>query len=157
VTAKKITTPESVPEQPGRRGSIFSLKTWKRTPTRMTDPGQPEVIRRATTSVLSVRSVESASTLSNIPTENSKLSEARVVERKKVFWPRDLLPNDTPDANIYTYGYDADVIGMSSSESTSRMTFTKLGQNMLMELDRSLPDQVFCFVYLVPLPIGVWL
>jgi hypothetical protein len=133
---------EPFPDESGRRGSIFSPKTWKRTPTGVTDPKRPELTRAATTSLLNTQSVETASTFSKISTTGARLGETRLVESKKVFWPKDLLPHDIPDASIYTYGYDADVVGMSSSESTSKMTFTKLGQNMLMDLDRDLPDHV---------------
>jgi len=75
----------------------------------------------------------------------SKARQSLTVERK-VFWPRDLLPNDIPDARIYTYGYDADVIGMSSSKGKSSTTFTNLAQNMLMDLGRGLEDNVIHLV-----------
>jgi hypothetical protein len=87
----------------------------------------------------------SAEPSSPVSPEAELLPSARqtsVVDSKRLFWLRDLLPLDIPDASIHTYGYDADVIGMSSSKSASKMTLTKLGQNMLMDLDRGLPDQV---------------
>ena len=30
---------------------------------------------------------------------------------KSIFWPEELLPRDIPNAKIFTYGYNADVIG----------------------------------------------
>ena len=87
---------------------------------------------------------ESNENVVTLPSRTPTISKARqtlAVERK-VFWPRDLLPNDVPDASIYTYGYDADVIGKSSSKGKSSTTFTHLAQNMLMDLDRGLEDNV---------------
>src|SRR6266536_5193132 len=55
---------------------------------------------------------------------------------KKVFWPRDLLPLDIPEARILTYGYDADVIGSIENDSMKMNNFTTHAQDLLVKLDR---------------------
>ncbi|PSK36144.1 hypothetical protein B9Z65_5959 [Elsinoe australis] len=37
------------------------------------------------------------------------------------FWPEELLPTDLPNARVYTYGYDADVIHVLEQASQSRI------------------------------------
>jgi hypothetical protein len=66
---------------------------------------------------------------------SAKPSRPHLVERKNICWPRDLLPLDIPTANIYTYGYDADVIGTLSKVNTSGLTLTQVGQNMMVDFN----------------------
>jgi hypothetical protein len=103
----------------------------------------PNLWRRFSSDSKSSTAVPPESPIENVVTlpYRTPTRQTLTVERK-VFWPRDLLPNDIPDARIYTYGYDADVIGMSSSKGKSGTTFTNLAQNMLMDLDRGLEDNV---------------
>jgi len=61
----------------------------------------------------------------------------------KVYWPRDLLPFEIPDARILTYGYDADVIKRGDHVKTNN--FTTHGQDLLVQLQREIPDQVSCY------------
>lgn len=51
--------------------------------------------------------------------------------KSKVFWPRDVLPNDFRDARIITYGYDAHVTKFLESASQT---------NIRMEADRLFRD-----------------
>ncbi|KAK3172720.1 hypothetical protein OEA41_006044 [Lepraria neglecta] len=37
----------------------------------------------------------------------------------RILWPRDLLPNDVPNARIMTFGYDADVVKLDASQVTN--------------------------------------
>lgn len=68
--------------------------------------------------------------------------EGKAPTKEKVHWPRDLLPLDIPEANIYVYGYNADVFGTLSRASGSGMTLTQIAQNMLMDFDRGLAENV---------------
>jgi hypothetical protein len=60
----------------------------------------------------------------------------------KVYWPRDLLPLEIPEAKILTYGYDADVIGAMSGGYVKMNNFTTHGQDLLVKLQREILDQV---------------
>lgn len=51
--------------------------------------------------------------------------------KKKVFWPRDLLPIDFPNTRIYTFGYDAKLVKPVGNATVSTMgTKTKLSFSM---------------------------
>ena len=60
----------------------------------------------------------------------------------KVYWPRDLLPSEIPEAKILTYGYDADVIGTARSDQVNTNNFTTHGQDLLVKLQREISDQL---------------
>jgi hypothetical protein len=62
----------------------------------------------------------------------------------KVYWPRDLLPSEIPEAKILTYGYDADVIGTVRGDHVNMKTnnFTAHGQDLLVKLQREISHQV---------------
>jgi len=60
----------------------------------------------------------------------------------KVFWPRDLLPLDIPEARILTYGYDADVIGSIQNDSLKMNNLTTHAQDLLAKLDREMKNEV---------------
>lgn len=81
--------------------------------------------------------------------------------KRQTFWPHDLLPSDIPSATIYTYGYDADVVkkpftkdsdlskdsdadneAERSTEPKSKFNFTQLAHELLVALNRELPNDV---------------
>ncbi len=49
-------------------------------------------------------------------------------------WPRDLLPQDVPQARILTFGYDASVINFF--DSTSHSSIFQHALNLLQDLQR---------------------
>jgi hypothetical protein len=69
-------------------------------------------------------------------------SDEMTARPKKVFWPRDLLPVDIPEARILTYGYDADVIGSIRNDSMKMNNLTTHAQDLLAKLDREMKDEV---------------
>jgi hypothetical protein len=69
-------------------------------------------------------------------------SDEMTARPKKVFWPRDLLPLDIPEARILTYGYDADVIGSTQNDSTKLNNLTTHAQDLLAKLDREMKNEV---------------
>lgn len=162
-TSKKAAD-KNGPEEIGitRKGSILP---WKKNQPGFPDASRPGLARAATTtSTFTAQSSDSASVISKVTTADSRVEPLRTISEptrsvisKKVYWPKDLLKKDVPDADIYTYGYDADVIGMSWSDSTSKLTFTQIGQNMLMDLHRGLPPDVGSAVYLTLHHINFWI
>ena len=76
-------------------------------------------------------------------------------KRQQVYWPRDLLPSDIPNAMIFTYGYDADVVKKpftKGSEANTdagaeeisglkgKLNFTQHAHDLLVTLNRKLPN-----------------
>ena len=59
---------------------------------------------------------------------------------KTVYRPGDLWPRAFPNANIYTYGYDADVIKMAFP-AAGKNSISEHGQNFMVELERHLDSQ----------------
>lgn len=58
-----------------------------------------------------------------------------------LFWPADELPRVVPRANIFTYGYNADVIeGVFCSNN--RNSILQHGNDLMVILERSLENDV---------------
>lgn len=102
-----------------------------------------------------------ASPLSRTPSNVTTAPGATPGKRPQVFWPNDLLPADIPNAKIFTYGYDADVVkkpfakksdmvkdseGDTETEGTieakAKFNFTQLAHELLVTLNRELPNDV---------------
>lgn len=68
------------------------------------------------------------------PEENSRLPDERGGQSAPdaVFWPKELLPKVTPNARIFTWGYDADVDALLSSASQNRIH--EHADNLLIDL-----------------------
>jgi hypothetical protein len=87
-------------------------------------------------------SIGTSSSLKLYNTTQSQEPMDRPRRSKKCFWPRDLLPLDLPEARILTYGYDADVLGPTQGGETNLHNFTKHGQDLLVHLEREIPQEV---------------
>jgi hypothetical protein len=48
------------------------------------------------------------------------------------FWPQDLLPHDLPNARIYSYGYDADVV--KSFDGVAVVNLNQYAQTLCIQL-----------------------
>jgi hypothetical protein len=64
-----------------------------------------------------------------------------------VFWPEHYLKEDIPNARIYTYGYNADVIG-GMFEANNQNNILQHAQNLSAQFERDIENEV-CFVYFV--------
>lgn len=62
--------------------------------------------------------------------------------KDKVFWPRDLLPNDFPDVRIFTYGYDSRLASLSSTGARGTWNITQYANDFLVRLNQELEDNV---------------
>ena len=59
--------------------------------------------------------------------------------RNHPYWPLDLLPTDVPDAKIWTYGYDADVIeGMFRANNQNSVS--QHGRDLMVKLEREVDE-----------------
>jgi hypothetical protein len=59
-----------------------------------------------------------------------------------IFWPRDLLPKDFPDARIYTFGYDSKLVSLSSTGQRAKLTFTQHAHDLFVTLNQELDEEV---------------
>ena len=57
-----------------------------------------------------------------------------------VFWPQELLAKDIPQATIWTYGYDADIIGMF--EANNQNSVYQHGRDLKIALERDIDNEV---------------
>jgi hypothetical protein len=59
------------------------------------------------------------------------------IESSITFWPADLLPSVIPNARIWTYGYDADVVrGLFSGQNKNSVL--QHGNDLMVKLERHL-------------------
>ncbi|KAI1398898.1 hypothetical protein F4819DRAFT_467027 [Hypoxylon fuscum] len=115
-------------------------KTWEE--TRATgDEGVVTLRRRNIFQRLS-RSKNSASTSNhdNNSSSNDTNDESSSV-RHKVFWPRDYLIEDIPEANVWTYGYNADVIG-GLFQADNQNGISQHGRDLAVKVERELENEV---------------
>jgi hypothetical protein len=59
----------------------------------------------------------------------------------KIFWPEQYLALDIPQARIWTYGYDADVIG-GLFQANNRNSISQHGRDLEARLERDIEDEV---------------
>jgi len=67
---------------------------------------------------------------------NSVAEEDEENENTSTFWPADLLPLAIPSARIWTYGYNADVIGLFSANNKN--SILQHGNDLMVKLERAL-------------------
>jgi hypothetical protein len=64
----------------------------------------------------------------------------------KVFWPDEYLTRDIPDARIWTYGYNADVIG-GLFQPNNQNSVSQHGRDLAVRLDRDIGNTVGSIVH----------
>lgn len=65
----------------------------------------------------------------------SMFSPTVPADKGKVFWPRDLLPKDFPNARVFTFGYDADLVSLTSTGQRAKLNFTQHAHELLVTLN----------------------
>lgn len=58
-----------------------------------------------------------------------------------VFWPEDYLLDDIPQARVWTYGYDADVIE-GLFKANNKNSVSQHGRDLAVRLEREIDDKV---------------
>ncbi|KAJ5903949.1 hypothetical protein N7504_006332 [Penicillium tannophilum] len=53
-------------------------------------------------------------------------------KKSRIFWPKQLLPRDLPTARVWTFGYDADIIGALKTASSN--TLRDHGKSLMHDL-----------------------
>lgn len=73
------------------------------------------------------------------PTETG---ESKPLASSKVFWPEEYLVPDIPQARVWTYGYNADVIG-GLFQSNNKNSVSQHGRDLAIRLEREIQNEVF--------------
>ena len=68
------------------------------------------------------------------------IPDSTQVFSNQVFWPQELLAEDIPQATIWTYGYNADVIGMF--EANNQNSVYQHGRDLEIILERDIDNKV---------------
>ncbi|PLB54716.1 hypothetical protein P170DRAFT_505433 [Aspergillus steynii IBT 23096] len=83
------------------------------------------------------------------PSSHSASASAPAVSKSRgatgVFWPADLLPFVVPNARIFTYGYDADVIGGIFNRASPN-SILRHGNDLMVRLERVMDKKPIIFV-----------
>lgn len=59
-----------------------------------------------------------------------------------VFWPQQYLIRDVPEARIWTYGYNANVVG-GLFQANNRNSISQHGRNLAVKLERDIENDVW--------------
>ena len=72
---------------------------------------------------------------------SGSLQESSVTQQEQVFWPQDYLTEDIAQARVWTYGYDADVIG-GLFQASSKNNVSQHGRDFAVQLEREIDNEV---------------
>jgi hypothetical protein len=72
-------------------------------------------------------------------TADGKKGEGNSASRK-VFWPKEYLTEDISQARIWTYGYNAEVIGVFKANNTNSVS--QHGRDLAVKVERELENEV---------------
>ncbi|KAG8530141.1 uncharacterized protein KY384_005624 [Bacidia gigantensis] len=60
-------------------------------------------------------------------------------QEKRVFWPRDFLAEDIPQARVWTFGYNADVVELFLANNANSVSVH--GSNLAIQLEREVDNE----------------
>jgi hypothetical protein len=58
-----------------------------------------------------------------------------------LFWPDEYLAEDIPEARVWTYGYNADVIG-GMFEASNKNSLSQHGRDFAVKIEREIENEV---------------
>jgi hypothetical protein len=59
---------------------------------------------------------------------------------QKLFWPQEYLTQDIPQARVWTYGYNADVIG-GLFQANNKNSISQHGRDLAVRVDREIENE----------------
>jgi hypothetical protein len=71
----------------------------------------------------------------------SSTADQDMSEAYAVFWPQDYLIEDIPEARVWTYGYNTDVIG-GLFQSNDRNSVSQHGIDLVVKIEREIENEV---------------
>ena len=75
------------------------------------------------------------------PAEGNSTQAGVLLRQQEVFWPKDYLANDIPEARVWTYGYNADVIG-GLFQANNKNSVSGHGRDLKARFERDLGNEV---------------
>ncbi|KAK4443240.1 Alpha/Beta hydrolase protein, partial [Podospora aff. communis PSN243] len=106
--------------------------TWEVKEPQATPTGQPPTPRKRDRFKATFRSKPKPTRDDDL---NSGLdSTASTSSAGSIFWPNDFLVDDLPDARIWTYGYNADVIGVF--QAGNKNSISQHGRDLSVKIER---------------------
>lgn len=81
-------------------------------------------------------------TKSSTSTADNRTSEDRSA---KLFWPDEYLTQDIPEARVWTYGYNADVIS-GMFQANNQNSVSQHGRDFAVKIEREIENEVALFV-----------
>ena len=75
------------------------------------------------------------------PLESNSTQEPAVSRTQQVFWPKDYLAEDISQARVWTYGYNADVIG-GLFQANDKNSVLAHGRDLAVRLEREIDNEV---------------
>ena len=75
------------------------------------------------------------------PFKSNSTQEPAVSRTQQVFWPKEYLAEDIPQARVWTYGYNADVIG-GLFQANDKNCVSAHGRDLAVRLERDIDNEV---------------
>lgn len=76
-----------------------------------------------------------------LPSESNSTQNDRDLRQQEVFWPEDYLAKDICEARVWTYGYNADVIG-GLFQANNKNSVSGHGRDLAVRLERDVGNEV---------------
>ena len=77
----------------------------------------------------------------NPPLESNSTQKPAVSRTQQVFWPKEYLAEDISQARVWTYGYNADVIG-GLFKANDKNCVSAHGRDLAVRLEREIDNEV---------------
>ncbi|KAF2174575.1 hypothetical protein K469DRAFT_614070, partial [Zopfia rhizophila CBS 207.26] len=106
--------------------------TWETTPVARNEPS-----RDATKTHKGLKSLFKRKTVTS--TSEQAQSSLSPPSPSKVFWPEEYLVSDIPQASVWTYGYNADVIG-GLFQTNNKNSISQHGRDLTVRLEREVEN-----------------
>ena len=75
------------------------------------------------------------------PLESNSTQKPAVSRTQQVFWPKEYLAEDISQARVWTYGYNADVIG-GLFQANDKNSVSAHGRDLAVRLEREIDNEV---------------
>ncbi|KAI9706228.1 MAG: hypothetical protein M1812_008242, partial [Candelaria pacifica] len=80
------------------------------------------------------------------PGESSSTQKGTSSQQQRVFWPGDYLTKDISQARVWTYGYNADIIG-SLFQANNKNNVSGHGRDLKVRLEREIDNEVIPYIW----------
>lgn len=81
--------------------------------------------------------------------ESNSIQKDTSSRHQKIFWPKDYLANDLREARVWTYGYNADVIG-GLFQANNKNSVSGHSRDLKVRLEREIDNEVNLILFEEP-------